>query len=213
MRGLRHTVEVLRNAGHIVVNWRGPIGVEACNTAVGSFLSASGQDSTSIPRSFPDIRLNSVSVMKDIQASCEPMLPDVAEGLRFNTESQYESWQGQRKRQIHAQWFHDVWQATSSYSGTERPIDGLIMYVASPHWLLSMRSWTMSQHGADGQADGGVCRPKAFCWDARSIETRSTLLLARSRRTGLDERCLPHRSGPRSSHRQGRYGLQGPDRD
>ena len=69
--------------------------------------------------------------MKDIQASCEPMLPDVAEGLRFNTESQYESWQAQRKRQIHVQWFHDVWQSTSSYSGTDRPIDGLIMYVLS----------------------------------------------------------------------------------
>lgn len=65
--------------------------------------------------------------MRDIQASCEPIIPDVAEGLRFNTASQYESWQAQRDRQIHAQWFHDVWQATSKYSGNGRPIDGLIM--------------------------------------------------------------------------------------
>lgn len=67
--------------------------------------------------------------MKGIQASCEPIIPDVAEGLRFNTASQYESWQAQRERQHRAQWFHDVWQATAGYSCTTRPIDGHIMYL------------------------------------------------------------------------------------
>lgn len=79
-----------------------------------------------------------VSVKRNIEASVEPLTPQVAELLRMRPEdkftppSVFETWQNQRKRTEYAEWFSDTWQETASYTATGRPIDGLIMYVMSP---------------------------------------------------------------------------------
>ena len=35
-------------------------------------------------------------------------------------------WAFQHQRTKHVEWWHDTWEATSQYSGTSQPIDGLI---------------------------------------------------------------------------------------
>lgn len=42
----------------------------------------------------------------------------------------YEVWQLNVKKKELCDWFHETWQATARYSGTSRPIDGLIMYAS-----------------------------------------------------------------------------------
>lgn len=110
-------------------------------------------------------------VRRNIEASGEPLTPEVAELLRMRPEDNYkpptvfETWQAQHRRRQYAEWFSDTWQATSSYSGTGRPIDGLIMsvfyrvsmlcclllrptapFVARPHGAGLQNKWNAFEH-------------------------------------------------------------------
>lgn len=82
-------------------------------------------------------QITQITVRRNIQASGEPLTPEVAQLLRMRPEDNHsapsvsETWQNQHKRRQYAEWFNDTWQATNSYSGTGRPIDGLIMYAPS----------------------------------------------------------------------------------
>lgn len=63
----------------------------------------------------------------------EPISAELTEIFKLYEESitppktPYEIWQLQVQKQNLVDWFHDAWQSTHAYSGTGRPIDGLIM--------------------------------------------------------------------------------------
>jgi hypothetical protein len=108
--------------------------------------------------------------------------------------SPYEVWQLHMKKQFLCDWTHETWMSTASYSGTERPIDGLIMYVilTSPYSVqaeMSQASQRMPRDSALGRvgedslgAVVGLCRYRSHPrHDLRGFPHRSP--------TGSSGRC------------------------
>jgi hypothetical protein len=73
-----------------------------------------------------------VAVKRALQASGEPVYSDVAAEIGLspappiNQPTVFETWEMQHQRTKHVEWWSDNWESTSRYSGTGRPIDGLI---------------------------------------------------------------------------------------
>lgn len=129
-------VKALKAAGHTVVDWQGPLGGAETQELMGQFWSADGGEEGKY-HSCRCCRCELTRpVMKQVNASGEPMYPEVAKvfnmkpgDTKYHPLSVNKTWQNQQGRTLHAQWFADTWKATASYSGTERPIDGLIWLV------------------------------------------------------------------------------------
>jgi amidase len=136
MRGLKFVAEKLRHAGHIVVEWQGTLLTREIKQ-VGDEITLSGMMDDSKCRVFVLISASdlTVLVLHSVESTGEPIYPAISGEYDSNTKSgksptPYQIWQLHRKKQQVADRFHAIWQSTADYSGTGRPIDGLIMYVA-----------------------------------------------------------------------------------
>jgi amidase len=131
VRGLRHLVEKLRKAGHVVVNWQGPLRTRDF-IRIGDTLTLSGarEDSRS---AHPELKQSLLHpVLAAIESTQEPIWPEIAEkfdlyGPKKDQATPYDIWQLHLEKQALIEWFHTTWQSTRGYSTTGRPIDGLIL--------------------------------------------------------------------------------------
>jgi amidase len=131
LRGLKYVVDKLRNAGHIVVDWQGPLRTKDF-IRIGDTLTLSGarEDSKSVNRNLWTSL--TCAVLAAIESTQEPIWPEIAEkfdlyGPKKDQATPYDIWQLHLEKQALIEWFHTTWQSTREYSTTGRPIDGLIL--------------------------------------------------------------------------------------
>ncbi|KII95903.1 hypothetical protein PLICRDRAFT_232733 [Plicaturopsis crispa FD-325 SS-3] len=127
-RGLAHTIDKLRAAGHEVVEWTDTFDADRAGRLMIDFWTSDGGE---------DVR-------RCVEASGEPMIDEVAALLRLTPEDQklpkptvYQAWRNQHERVLYAREFLARWQTTGKITSTGRPVDALIMpsapFVARPH--------------------------------------------------------------------------------
>jgi len=130
MRGLRFVVDKLRQAGHIVVDWQGPLRTKDF-IRIGDTLTLSGAKEDSESTHQARFKLTEI-VLAAIESTQEPIWPEIAEkfdlyGPEKAQATPYDIWQLHLEKQALIEWFHTTWQSTRGYSTTGRPIDGLIL--------------------------------------------------------------------------------------
>lgn len=132
MRGLRHVAAALEAAGHHVVEWQGPLQYEITDKLTTDFWVADGGEGGSSLFSVHQFANSSRVVKKILAASGEPVYADIAAEFGIvpadpiKKLSVTELWAMHEKRAQHAEWWSDNRESTVRYSGTGRPIDGLI---------------------------------------------------------------------------------------
>lgn len=113
-RAMEMTKAKLLNAGHAVIGFVPYEMVEAVELVNKMWTADSGKE-----------------FQRDTDASGEPLHPQVERWLghsaKADSQSVSDTWQTQHRRALLAQRFLERWQATATQTGTERPIDGLIM--------------------------------------------------------------------------------------
>lgn len=105
-----------------MVEWQGPFRSSTTDKLMETFWCADGGASSESTQCLQAKCL----VRNDLEASGEPIYPDTAGMISSKGSTVYETWAAQYERTKHVEWWHDTWEATSQYSTTGRPIDGLI---------------------------------------------------------------------------------------
>ncbi|WWC59837.1 uncharacterized protein I303_102399 [Kwoniella dejecticola CBS 10117] len=126
LRALDHVIGRLREAGHTVVRWEGPLARDAGRMMVDFWTADGGEE-----------------IRRRLAESGEPLIDEVAQLLRLDPEGSFtppsvaQTWKNQNERNEYARTFLDHWQDSARWSGTGRTIDGLILpaapFLARPH--------------------------------------------------------------------------------
>ena len=108
MRGLRFVVDKLRKAGHIVVDWQGPLRTRDF-IRIGDTLTLSGAKADSESTHLRRSQLTEI-VLAAIESTQEPIWPEIAEkfdlyGHEKAQATPYHIWQLHLEKQALIEWF------------------------------------------------------------------------------------------------------------